>query len=388
MDKQGLRTLVKNYTSTTAKDTAALAAIQKKYPYSQLIHQLVSRSVKDQKIKGAEKFIQHAAIYTADRSLLKEILTSQIIQAVEVREENFQADAVPVTVTYKLIDDEVAKLSPAALRKDLKQNLTKLAKLKKQFEKDFPQAIVVDLPEPRVDKKVIAKVLKTIENESTAESLIKPAVNKKTEDAKSESLEKKASPKKTTRKKRVAKKAVAKTTKKASPKKARKVAKKKSTSTDVKSAVPLEKLIAKKIPVKKTTPKTLLKKVSTKQTPVDENITDEKSEELIAAIKSNKKPIEPGNNKQKEQIKIIDNFIKVQPNLAARKKQALEEQVEETDLAAKSVEFGDSIISETLADILIQQGKKDKAIEVLKRLIWKFPQKKTYFAAQIEELKK
>jgi len=45
-------------------------------------------------------------------------------------------------------------------------------------------------------------------------------------------------------------------------------------------------------------------------------------------------------------------------------------------------------VSETLVDILIQQGKKDKAIEVLKKLIWKFPQKKTYFAAQIEELKK
>ena len=41
-----------------------------------------------------------------------------------------------------------------------------------------------------------------------------------------------------------------------------------------------------------------------------------------------------------------------------------------------------------LALILIKQGKKEKAIEVLKKLIWKFPQKKTYFAAQIEDLKK
>ena len=37
---------------------------------------------------------------------------------------------------------------------------------------------------------------------------------------------------------------------------------------------------------------------------------------------------------------------------------------------------------------IIKQGKKDKAIEVLKKLIWKFPQKKAYFAAQIEDLKK
>jgi hypothetical protein len=39
-------------------------------------------------------------------------------------------------------------------------------------------------------------------------------------------------------------------------------------------------------------------------------------------------------------------------------------------------------------EILLRQGKKDKAIEVLKKLIWKFPQKKAIFAAQIDELKK
>ena len=50
--------------------------------------------------------------------------------------------------------------------------------------------------------------------------------------------------------------------------------------------------------------------------------------------------------------------------------------------------FGDNIVSETLVEILLKQGKKDKAIEVLKKLIWKFPQKKAYFAAQIEDLKK
>ena len=54
----------------------------------------------------------------------------------------------------------------------------------------------------------------------------------------------------------------------------------------------------------------------------------------------------------------------------------------------KNGEFADNVISETLVEILIRQGKKEKAIELLKKLIWKFPQKKTYFAAQIEDLKK
>ncbi|HEY0771202.1 MAG TPA: tetratricopeptide repeat protein, partial [Sphingobacteriaceae bacterium] len=60
-----------------------------------------------------------------------------------------------------------------------------------------------------------------------------------------------------------------------------------------------------------------------------------------------------------------------------------------TDLnPIKTGEFGDNIVSETLVEILIKQGKKEKAVEVLKKLIWKYPQKKAYFASQIEELKK
>jgi ABC-type Zn uptake system ZnuABC Zn-binding protein ZnuA len=37
---------------------------------------------------------------------------------------------------------------------------------------------------------------------------------------------------------------------------------------------------------------------------------------------------------------------------------------------------------------MIKQGKHEKAIDIYKKLIWKFPQKKAYFATQIEELKK
>jgi len=58
------------------------------------------------------------------------------------------------------------------------------------------------------------------------------------------------------------------------------------------------------------------------------------------------------------------------------------------DLSEKSLTYGENIVSETLVQILLKQGKTEKAIEVLKKLIWKFPQKKAYFAAQIEDLKK
>lgn len=106
---------------------------------------------------------------------------------------------------------------------------------------------------------------------------------------------------------------------------------------------------------------------------------------FIDQIIINKQELVPESEKQKEQIEIINHFIKVQPSITgSRDKQAAND-----DLSTiKTGEFGEHIVSETLVGILLKQGKKEKAIEVLKKLIWKFPQKKAYFAAQIEELKK
>ena len=107
---------------------------------------------------------------------------------------------------------------------------------------------------------------------------------------------------------------------------------------------------------------------------------------FMEEIKTTKKKFKPEGPKQKEQIEIIENFIKTQPTITKNKLSA--PPADSSDLAEKSLLYGDNIVSETLVEILLKQGKKDKAIEVLKKLIWKIPQKKAYFAAQIEELKK
>ncbi len=128
--------------------------------------------------------------------------------------------------------------------------------------------------------------------------------------------------------------------------------------------------------------------------PISEKIDQKKKlkqtdsgEDLLSEIKNSKKKIKPEGPKQKEQIEIIDQFIKTQPSIKG-KVAAEAPASQKDDLSEKSLIYGENIISETLAQILIKQGKKDKAIEVFKKLIWKFPQKKAYFASQIEDLKK
>lgn len=124
--------------------------------------------------------------------------------------------------------------------------------------------------------------------------------------------------------------------------------------------------------------------VSLVDVPVAELNEDEpQSDALLEEIKGKKK-LKPESTKQREQIEIINQFIKKQPTIV----RASQQPEGSTDLAEKSISLTDNIVSETLVEILLRQGKKEKAIEVLKKLIWKFPQKKSIFAAQIEELKK
>ncbi|MCK6617997.1 MAG: hypothetical protein L6Q51_10160 [Cyclobacteriaceae bacterium] len=123
--------------------------------------------------------------------------------------------------------------------------------------------------------------------------------------------------------------------------------------------------------------KRAIKKTGKKAPPIDP---------LIESIKTSRKKIKPENEKAKEQLEIIDQFIKSKPVISPTP--ATSEDQPDMSESIRSGEFSDHIVSETLVEILLKQGKKDKAIEVLKKLIWKFPQKKTYFAARIDDLKK
>lgn len=72
---------------------------------------------------------------------------------------------------------------------------------------------------------------------------------------------------------------------------------------------------------------------------------------------------------------------------------ALEEENEEIpeevfEMAVNSITKEEDLVSEPLAEILVKQGKYDKAIEMYKKLSLRNPQKNTYFARKIEDILK
>lgn len=121
----------------------------------------------------------------------------------------------------------------------------------------------------------------------------------------------------------------------------------------------------------------------------DEILDSQVNTYFLNEIEKNEESIEQEKPKDIDQKKIIEKFIVEQPSIGSLKKTTEKSHDGiNKDLSEKSTRFGDDLISENLAIILSKQGKKERSIDIYKKLIWKLPQKKAYFAARIEEIKK
>jgi hypothetical protein len=118
-------------------------------------------------------------------------------------------------------------------------------------------------------------------------------------------------------------------------------------------------------------------------------LPEEEEDKLIEELKQKEetKEINIVFEKQKEQLEIIERFIQASPRISRLDVNSTVENTEQEDLSEKYSEIGNQLVSENLAVIMVKQKKIDKAIDIYKKLIWKFPQKKAYFAQKIEELK-
>lgn len=144
--------------------------------------------------------------------------------------------------------------------------------------------------------------------------------------------------------------------------------------------------IKKKLPSKQKAKKEKLDEILEKDQEIDTKV----NEYFISEIAQKEEPrSENKTSKKTAEKEIIEKFIEEQPSIGSIEKELRKSQEEITkDLSEKSTRFGDDLITENLAVIFLKQGKKERAIDIYRKLIWKLPQKKAYFAARIEEINK
>jgi tetratricopeptide (TPR) repeat protein len=90
------------------------------------------------------------------------------------------------------------------------------------------------------------------------------------------------------------------------------------------------------------------------------------------------------NNKQDPIFELIDRFLKDKPKIVPKKNYSAPPPAS----VIKSVEEKQMLMTETLANLYLKQKKYDKAIQAFRILSLKYPKKSSYFANQIQEIKK
>lgn len=433
MNKQKFNQIVKDPSRVVDKDLIELAELSNDYPYSQIIHTLVAKGSQDLKLQNSTSKLHKAAFYVTDRGVLKQVMTGKVPSGLkpgttktESKKPASQEESsvkpktktakplttkIPVKETTKATQKEsIKKVQPTPQPKqqhfdtiesyDIKPaDKSKLVEVKAE-EKPLSEQVLESIA---ALKKAREQTQLSIETEvaetkkSTSSTRSKKAAGSL---PKADSTTRKTSGRKKTTAKRVTKSGSTSTTKKGTAKASK--AKKDSTAK-VDNGVTVEKKAASKKPSKtKATTKVKTGKSSgnaksgTKAsgTKSDEKASKKKvssdvdvpTKKYLKSIKKSKPKEQAVRGRQKEQIEIINKFIKEggikKPNRSESDSR------EEKDLSSESVEFHENLVSENLAKIFTSQKQYDKAIDIYKKLIWKFPQKKSYFAAQIEELKK
>jgi hypothetical protein len=342
VDKQRLTTLINQPDKIDEKDFIDLTNLKKEYPYFQALYPLITIGSKNFSTQSEKKYLQSAAIYALDRRHLKEILTKDF-NSTTTGEKQDNANK------NKVVGGSIQANKNTISNPDSKIEVTHVP-TSSHLPDSFFEELFKEMEALKAEKENYQKTLERFESKESKPKTKTSSTKKTTTKPKTTSAKKTSTAKKSTVTKATAKKSTT-----AKPK----VTTKKTSSTKA----------------KKTT-KTAEKKPKKDEHDIIEEITSRKELKISDAHK-------------KEQLSIINNFIEKEPVLTKRIKPDNQTNKQEAeDLSASSTNLSDDVVSETLAKLMIKQGRKQKAIDIYKKLIWKFPQKKTYFVEIIDELKK
>lgn len=274
-------------------------------------------------------------------------------------EVKVEAKAEPTPQVEEPKEEKSTEVEPEEIKAETKTEDTTVeevekpkskAKPTKEKDKSNEESTIDESPEEIKSK--VSKISEEISEEIEAEEKEKPKRASQSRSARRTVKLKKDDDAETSKKAESSKKAAAK--EKPAKESSKAKSKKKDSSTN-----------------KGTTKKaTTAKKSSNK----DDSKDDSKSDKGEAGEKSRKV----------DQDSIISNFIKTNPSISPA--DATTSKAPSGDLSTGSSELHPEIASEYLAEIYLEQGSYDRAIQIYEALIVRFPEKTVYFADIIKKV--
>ena len=354
INKQKLLDILKSPKDMSDKDLEELEDMVIQYPYFQLGHSLVSKAKYDRQTPDAYASLSLAAIYAPDRSVLKKLFYDKLSIIYQPEE---QAAVLPVA-KEPVEEDEVA---------DINENITE------EEETTIVSGEVIAESEPTSE-------VKEVTNHSTGQTSVQEISDTPEEDEESKIKEEGTGSEK---------KEVDDAVYQELQKNLENLRKNKLKFDDEQQEdKPSDK---KKTLIEPELPKDDIKDAPAEPPKITSADTiktprEKGTSRLLTEISALQPlPAEQIRIKQQNQLSLIEKFITTQPEIVYRNQN--DANTKATDLSEKSTLPKDQLLTENFAAIMLKQGKTDKAIEIYRKLIWKFPQKKAYFAAKVKALK-
>lgn len=120
-----------------------------------------------------------------------------------------------------------------------------------------------------------------------------------------------------------------------------------------------------------------------KETPAQKPKSDsEHISEWLENISADERPVKYKDEKVAHKFELIDKFLESNPKIEASK-----DYVSNVNLANEANADPQQLMTETLAQVYVNQRKYKQAIQAYEILILKYPEKSRYFAAEIERIK-
>ena len=127
MNKDLFIQALRGYTAISKNAATDILELQTGYPYCQVLHALAARVTQDHHFPNHQEELQTAAVYAADRAVLKAILTGKL---------EFVSDTQPLSQNVASYETPDAT-STESLADEIAHDLEKLHQLKHNFEMLF-----------------------------------------------------------------------------------------------------------------------------------------------------------------------------------------------------------------------------------------------------------
>lgn len=347
MDARKVISLLEGYREINSESLSELAKWKKEYPWFSALHTLEAKCLHNDKKFGLKKALKCASLYSGDREQLYDFMHD----IVEFESQSISAPKVTApepTFTEKEAEPGVETLEASIEQSEGIEIIESKAK--------------IDVPVPELVKDIVKDVEKTIEEVvSTDEQVLEESESRNEDVSSDESVDESQEAKDT-------------------PQIVYDPLKELQSLIEDDAVEELEK--APPTPV--YDPLTELPKLAKEQE------TEPDRQDFLSWLDSMDHEEEPTAPKPRklqmteEAAKLLDNFIKNRPRIPR-----IRTDIDRTEVYQPNDSNPESkLVSESLANLHLKQGRPEKAIEILDILRLQNPEKMTYFAALIEKIKK